>query len=253
MKRIAILTTNGAPVAGEMSRMLNEGSRYRVGTVPQEIAMGDYPALLAALEREKIDLVIVENYEKPLPGDFPYKVLEIGTGEDALTATRRLMEVCPDYKVERQWAETLGESFDEKRANPGIPTPDQAQPVPADEAHEPEAAEAAPAGSQPQQPAAQGVYLHPMLQNPGQNVQERRPQMPSTYLLWSILATVFCCMAAGIVAIIFSAQVSSKYFAGDYEGARKASRMAEIWIIVSIVGGVITNTLYLPLMLAGIG
>lgn len=75
--------------------------------------------------------------------------------------------------------------------------------------------------------------------------------MPQNYLLWSILATIFCCLPLGIVSIIFSAQVSGKYFAGDYEGARRASRYAQYWIIASIVVGVVTATLYIPLSLLG--
>lgn len=75
------------------------------------------------------------------------------------------------------------------------------------------------------------------------------PPMPPTYLLWSVLALVLCCMIPGIVAIIFSAQVSSRYYRGDIEGSRRASRMAEIWIIVSFVLGVLSATLYVPMML----
>lgn len=73
--------------------------------------------------------------------------------------------------------------------------------------------------------------------------------MPPTYMLWAILSLVLCCMPAGIVAVIMSSQVSSRYYRGDYEGARKASRNTEIWIIVSFVLGVLSNTLYLPFML----
>ena len=73
--------------------------------------------------------------------------------------------------------------------------------------------------------------------------------MPSTYLIWSILATVLCCFLPGIVAIVFSSQVSNKYFNGDIEGAKRASRMAEIWIIVSVVLGVVLSTLYIPFVL----
>lgn len=83
-------------------------------------------------------------------------------------------------------------------------------------------------------------------ENPG---HEDVPPMPSTYLIWSILTTVFCCFIPGIVAIIFSSQVSSRYFGGDFSGAYRASRMAEIWIIVSFVLGVLSATLYLPIML----
>lgn len=80
---------------------------------------------------------------------------------------------------------------------------------------------------------------------------EKDEPMPSTYLIWSILVTIFCCFIPGIVAIIFSSQVSTRYMIGDFEGARRASRLAEIWIIVSFVLGVITATLYLPFMLVG--
>ncbi|MCH5228660.1 MAG: CD225/dispanin family protein [Muribaculaceae bacterium] len=75
--------------------------------------------------------------------------------------------------------------------------------------------------------------------------------MPSTWLVWSVLVTVFCCFIPGIIAIIFSSQVSSRYYGGDIEGAKRASRMAEIWIIVSFVLGVITATFYFPFMLLG--
>ena len=73
--------------------------------------------------------------------------------------------------------------------------------------------------------------------------------MPRNYLLWSVLTTILCCFAAGIVALVFSTQVTSRYYRGDYAGAEQASRNAQIWIIASIVLSVISNTLYVPLML----
>src|SRR5687768_13414206 len=38
---------------------------------------------------------------------------------------------------------------------------------------------------------------------------------PPTYLLQGILCTLCCCLPIGIVALIFSAQVKSKFAAGD--------------------------------------
>ena len=73
--------------------------------------------------------------------------------------------------------------------------------------------------------------------------------MPKSYLAWAVVMTVLCCLPAGVVAIVFSSQVTSKYYAGDFEGARKASDRAQIWIIVSFVLGIMANTLYLPLSL----
>ncbi len=76
--------------------------------------------------------------------------------------------------------------------------------------------------------------------------------MPPTYLVWSVIMTILCCTIPGIVAIIFSAKVSSKFYQGDIEGACRASRNAEIWIIVSFVLGVLSASLYLPLSLVGL-
>lgn len=78
--------------------------------------------------------------------------------------------------------------------------------------------------------------------------EEKQPVMPPTYLIWSILITVFCCFIPGIIAIIFSSQVSSRFYAGDIEGAWQSSRLAEIWIIISVVLGVVAATLFLPFM-----
>lgn len=63
--------------------------------------------------------------------------------------------------------------------------------------------------------------------------------MPSTYLGWNIAATILCCVPAGIVGIIYSSMVRSKYNLGDYQGAAKASSNASLWFILSIVLGII--------------
>ena len=82
--------------------------------------------------------------------------------------------------------------------------------------------------------------------NNGQWQQPNGPQepMPSTYLVGAILATIFCCLPAGIVAIIYSSKVSDRYARGDYNGARRASEAAQIWIIVSIAAGLIWGIVY---------
>lgn len=64
---------------------------------------------------------------------------------------------------------------------------------------------------------------------------------PSTYLAWSIVMTLLCCMPAGIVAIIFSCRVSSKWAAGDIEAAQRASERAQLWIVLSFILGLITS------------
>lgn len=75
--------------------------------------------------------------------------------------------------------------------------------------------------------------------------------MPPTYLVWSVVMLVLFSFIPGIVAVVQSTKVSSRYYAGDIEGSVKASERAQIWIIISFVIGVMTNTLYLPLIIAG--
>lgn len=64
--------------------------------------------------------------------------------------------------------------------------------------------------------------------------------MPPTYLAWSIVAMLVCCIVTGIVALIYSTKVSSRWTTGDYDGARRASSSAQMWIIVTVVCGLIS-------------
>ena len=83
-------------------------------------------------------------------------------------------------------------------------------------------------------PAAPQYHREPQYSRPPQyNTPAEQPPMPPTYLAWSIAVTILCCLIGGIVAIVYSSQVSSRYIAGDYQGAEYASRQARIWIIVS--------------------
>jgi uncharacterized membrane protein YvbJ len=81
----------------------------------------------------------------------------------------------------------------------------------------------------PEQPAQPGYYQQP--QQPYQQVDD--------YLLWSILATVLCCLVPGIVAIIYSSQVKSKLAMGDYAGAVQSANTAKTWVWVAVGLGVI--------------
>ncbi len=42
------------------------------------------------------------------------------------------------------------------------------------------------------------------------------------YLVFAILTTVFCCLPAGVVSIVYAAQVNSKVAMGDIAGAMAA-------------------------------
>ena len=53
------------------------------------------------------------------------------------------------------------------------------------------------------------------------------------YLVFAILATVLCCLPAGIPAIVYAAQVNGKLAAGDIAGAQEASKNAKLWCLIS--------------------
>ncbi len=73
---------------------------------------------------------------------------------------------------------------------------------------------------------------------------------PPNHLVWAILTTLFCCLPAGIVSIVFAAQVNSKWASGDHAGAISASNNARIWAIVSAAVGAVIGVIYAIVLLA---
>ena len=60
-----------------------------------------------------------------------------------------------------------------------------------------------------------------------------RTAPPKTWLVESIVATILCCLPFGIAGIVNASPVESRFYAGDYEGAERASRQAAKWTKVS--------------------
>lgn len=150
-------------------------------------------------------------------------------------------EIKNNEELEKEWADAL--HFDKW---PPEPVDEQCPPAMPEEAivHKPE-----PYNGMTSASPFNGGSVPPA---PNPNVAftvEEQPVMPSTYLVWSVLATVLCCFIPGIVAVIYSSKVTSRYYARDYEGSKKASEMAQYWIIGSIVLGLVVNTIYMPIML----
>lgn len=73
---------------------------------------------------------------------------------------------------------------------------------------------------------------------------------PKNYLVESILATLFCCLPLGVVGIVNATQVNTKYDAGDYVGAEKASKDAKKWVTWSVIVSIIFVVLYLIFLFA---
>lgn len=207
-----------------------------------EILPEDTPESLEAKVHEVEYLIFPEAVVKTLATmttDSPRIDSAVNTAPAAEQAESQTPPPVPE-SVDDAWAKALG-------------VPNNVPPVPGhDTAGAPSGMVSPHAGGQPAQGmispqrfAQNGPATTP-LQAVGQPAA-----MPPTYLVWAIVMTILCCFIPGIVAIIYSAQVSSKFNQGDIEGARRASQRAEIWIIISFVLGVLSNTLYLPLMIAG--
>jgi predicted secreted protein len=57
--------------------------------------------------------------------------------------------------------------------------------------------------------------------------------------------TLFCCLPFGIMAIIKSAEVNSKWASGDQAGAQQSAADAGKWIKWAVIAGVLVGVLYL--------
>lgn len=117
---------------------------------------------------------------------------------------------------------------------------------------EPEMPVVPPVPSEPEEPIVPPMppmpEIPPMLEPSAPPV----PPVPApseaeapTNLVWAVIATVMCCQITGVIAIVYGAMTSSANSAGNYEKARRYSDIAQIWVMVSIVLGLI----YMPIAL----
>ena len=88
--------------------------------------------------------------------------------------------------------------------------------------------------------------LAPYLRHNKQPVNTQ--QKPDNYMIWAILATLFCCLATGIVAIVEANRVDNYWYEGKHQEAIQAMKDAKKWIFISIGIGVIG---YITLALFG--
>ena len=63
-------------------------------------------------------------------------------------------------------------------------------------------------------------------------------EMPKTWLVESIIATVLCCLPLGIAALVNAADVESSYRVGRYNDAVRKSQNAKNWLIWAVVAHV---------------
>lgn len=153
----------------------------------------------------------------PLPDNAPEaSVDEEQPREEVVIDTETPAEQPRD--IDEQWADAL----QIKNYSPATPPPLPAHPEPT---YSPNAAAPGNGGEAPTEP------------------------MPDNYFVLSIVVTLLCCFIPGIIAVLFSSRVSNLYYQGNIEASRRASRGAQIWIIVSFCLGVLSATLYLPYLI----
>ena len=84
------------------------------------------------------------------------------------------------------------------------------------------------------------------------NDQQQAQSPPSNYLVFAILTTILCCQVFGIVSIVYAAQVNSKWYAGDHQGAIDASRNAKLWAWVAFGTGFVLGFIGILMALFGV-
>lgn len=66
---------------------------------------------------------------------------------------------------------------------------------------------------------------------------------PKTYLLESIIVTIFCCFPFGLIGIIHAIKVENSFYAGNYNEAIYASKNAGKWTKIGFIIGILTYIL----------
>lgn len=78
-----------------------------------------------------------------------------------------------------------------------------------------------------------------------------RTSPPKTYLVESIVATILCCLPFGVVGIVNASRVESRFYAGDLDGAERASREAAKWTKISVGVGLASIVFFFLISLLG--
>lgn len=67
---------------------------------------------------------------------------------------------------------------------------------------------------------------------------------PKTWMLESILVTLFCCLPFGIIGIVNASKVSSQFAAGNVDAANAASQSAGKWVKIGAGIGLVAILIY---------
>lgn len=203
------------------------------GEIPSEVREAYGEAIVNPTSAQSAPLDVITTVDR-LNAALRNKLEEPRPSEESIKEENKREETAAS-DVEKEWADALEVDIEEEKIRNPQP-PEYREPQ-----QQPPAYNERPTQRNPEPPR----YGYNGQQNSGSPGEP----MPDTYLVWSVVITLLCCLIFGVIAIVYSASVSSKYYRGDIEGARRASRNAQIWCIVSIVAGIVWATLYVPLSL----
>lgn len=98
-------------------------------------------------------------------------------------------------------------------------------------------------------PASQLPELAELLSELPPDIPEASPRvMPKTWLVESILVTIFCCLPFGIVGIVYAAKVENFFMRKEYEMAQMYSKRAKNWTLWGFGIGLFGIMLYILLV-----
>ncbi len=89
-----------------------------------------------------------------------------------------------------------------------------------------------------------------LINNNKENINNRKP--PKTWLVESILVTIFCCLPFGIAGIVNASKVESRFYAGDIDEANRASQEAYKWTKIAFWIGIAVAVIYLIITIIGV-
>jgi len=99
-----------------------------------------------------------------------------------------------------------------------------------------------------------GKPLNKTSEAQGSKPESNNEPPPKTWLIESILTTIFCCLPFGIVGIVYAAKVESNWYAGRREIALNASKNAKTWTLAALFSGIAVAILYIIfVVIIGIG
>ena len=83
----------------------------------------------------------------------------------------------------------------------------------------------------------------------GYNPQQPVPEKPDSWLAWSILCTIMCCLPLGVVGIVYAAQVDSLWNQGRFAEAMKSAKKAKTFTLIGVISAAVFLFIYILFIL----